>query len=281
VASGFVFPEAPRWHDAAVWLSDIHGHRVYRVTPDGATEAVVELDDRPSGLGFLPDGTLLVVSMLHRRLLALVGGRLRVHADLAGHCNGFLNDMVVDARGNAYVGARNLPAGEGNDVVVVVRPDGQCDVGAERMRSPNGSAVLADGRTLVVAETSEGDLTAFDIDDAGGMHQRRLFAHVPGSHPDGICADAEGAIWVGSPMTQEFLRVAAGGVVTERVPTPGRWAVACVLGGDDRRTLYGLTGHNSVDNILRVGSDPALDITSAASGWLEAVRVAVPGAGIP
>jgi sugar lactone lactonase YvrE len=264
-----------------VWLSDIHAHRVWRVTPDGAVEAVVELDDRPSGLGFLPDGTLLVVSMVRRRLLAVVGGRLRVHADLAPYCDGFLNDMVVDARGNAYVGARNLPAGEGNDAVVVVRADGSCALGAERVCSPNGSAVLADGHTFIVAETSEGRLTAFDIDDAGGMHHRRVFAHVPGSHPDGICADAEGAIWIGSPMAEEFLRVTTGGTVTDRVTTPGRWAIACVLGGEDRRTLYALTGRNSVDNIVRMGNNPALDITSDASGWLESVRVTVPGAGIP
>jgi sugar lactone lactonase YvrE len=149
------------------------------------------------------------------------------------------------------------------------------------MSSPNGSAVTPDGRTLIVAETAIEQLTAFTIADDGSLSDRRVYASVPGWHPDGVCLDTEGAVWFGSPMTQEFVRVYPGGAIAARVSTPGRWAVTCALGGPDRCTFYGVTGRNSVENIMRLIDDRSLDPTSDAEGWIETMRVDVPGAGWP
>ena len=134
VAAGFVFPEAPRWFDGALWLSDIHAHTVCRIDDHGEVRVVARLDDRPSGLGFLPDGTPLVVSMLDRRLLRITASGVREHADLRGHCDGFLNDMVVDSRGVAYVGARNRTGEQPRDAIVRVTPDGGVSIAAPKER---------------------------------------------------------------------------------------------------------------------------------------------------
>jgi len=263
VTDGFVFPEGPRWHGGALWLSDIHGHRVWRVQPDGTKTVQAQLDNRPSGLGFLPDGSTLVVSMFDRRLLRITPHGLAEHADLRGYCDGFLNDMVVDRRGTAYVGARNRSGDAPRDAVIGVRLDGTAWVAADRMSSPNGSVVTADGRVLIVAETSAACLTAFDVAADGTLARRRVFAEVPGTHPDGIALDREGAVWFGSPMTEEFVRVRGGGEVTHRWKTPGRWAIACALGGG---RLWGVVGVNSVENIVAMGDDPSNDVRSTATG---------------
>lgn len=278
-----MFPEAARWHDGRWWLSDIHAHRVLTVEPNGTVRTYATLADRVSGLGFLPDGTPLVVSMLDRRLLRLTPGGPQVHAELAAHCDWFLNDMVVDGAGRAYVGARNRGGGADAplDAVVLVQPDGRTSIAAVAMQSPNGSAVTPDGATLVVAETSQARLSAFSIRPDGTLHDRRVFASVAGLHPDGICLDAEGAVWFGSPITQEFVRVHAGGHVSDRLATPGAWAVTCALGGADRRTFFGITMHNSVENILRVGDDRDTDVTSTSTGEAWTATVDTPGAGWP
>jgi sugar lactone lactonase YvrE len=282
IVEGLVFPEAPRWYGGSLWLSDIHAHAVVRFDEHGQELARYPFGDRVSGLGFLLDGTPIVVSMLDRRLLTVDGAAApAVHADLSSFCDGFLNDMVVDATGRAYVGARNVGGGAAAplDAIVLARPDGSVEVVAPRMQSPNGSVVTPDGTTLIVAETSQARLTAFTIAADGTLHDRRVFAEVPGLHPDGICLDAEGAVWFGSPITTEFVRVREGGEVTDRIATPGQWAVACVLGGSDGRTLFGVTGRNSVANIERVGNDRAADVTSDARGEVWVARVAVPAAG--
>lgn len=263
VADGFIFPEGPRWHDGALWLSDIHGHRVWRVQPDGTKTVMAELSNRPSGLGFLPDGTPLIVSMFDKRLLRIGPRGLDEHADLSSYCDGFLNDMVVDAQGTAYVGARNRSGDAPRDAVIGVRTDGTSWIAAERMSSPNGSVVTPDGRTLIVAETSIAALTAFDIDSDGALRNRRPFAEIPGAHPDGIALDAEGAVWFGSPMAEEFVRVKEGGDVTHRWKTPGQWAIACAIGAGQ---LWGVVGINSVENITAMGDDPRNDVRSTATG---------------
>jgi len=280
LVDGLVFPEAPRWHGGSLWLSDIHAHDVVRATESGEVIARHHFSDRVSGLGHLPGGDLLVVSMIDRCVLRIGGGAPVVHADLSAACGGFLNDMVVDARGNAYVGARNPGGGaEGPlDSIILATPDGEVRVVADGLQSPNGSVVTPDGSTLVVAETSQARLTAFTIGDNGSLTDRRVFAEVPGRHPDGICLDAEGAIWFGSPPTGEFVRVHQGGRVSATIPTPGRWAVACALGGGDGRTFFGVTGINSVANITRLGLDRDADATSDATGevWVTRVDVAMP-----
>ncbi len=276
VAGGFFFPEAPRWFDGALWLSDIHAHTVCRVDARGEVRVVARLDDRPSGLGFLPDGTPLVVSMIDRRLLRITPSGVREHADLRGHCDGFLNDMVVDNRGVAYVGARNRAGEQPRDTIVRVSRDGEVSIAAPHMQSPNGSVVTPDGAMLIVAETSLATLTSFAIAADGALHDRQVWAHVPGAHPDGICVDDDGAIWFGSPVNHEFVRVQRGGEVTHRWPTSTHWAIACAIGGPDHRTLYGLVGRNSVENIVGLGDERERDGESDANGSVLARRLPLP-----
>lgn len=269
------FPEAPRWHQGALWFSDFHTQRVQRVGMDGRCETVVEVPGQPSGLGWLPDGRLLVVSMSDRRLLRLDGRTLNVVADLSHLAPFHCNDMVVDARGRAYIGnfgfdlqARQAPKPTG---LILVRPDGQARVVAQDLHFPNGAAITADGRTLIIGETYASRLTAFDMADDGSLSGRRVWAALDKAAPDGICLDAEGAIWVASPISREVIRVREGGEVTHRIRTPGQ-AVACMLGGPDRRTLFVLTG--------KVMLTPEQSRENL-SGMIYTVPVAVPGAGLP
>jgi len=217
--------------------------------------------------------------MLDRQLIRFDEQRRAVHADLHELCDSFLNDMCVDRVGRAYVNARNVGGGAEAplDAILLVQPDGRASVAADGMQSPNGSVVTDDGSTFIVAETSQARLTAFTIKADGSLTDRRVFASVPGRHPDGICIDAEGAIWFGSPLTEEYVRVREGGEVLATVPTPGAWAIACDLGGHDGHTLFCVTGHNSIANLERVRPDRNLDHTSEADGAVGTVRVPVPG----
>ena len=241
---GLAFPEGPRWHDGWLWFSDVSNKRVVRVALDGRHEVVATFDDRPSGLGFLPDGTLLVVAMMQRQLLRVAGGTVGPYADLRDFGGDFANDMVVDREGRAYVGVRSaqlrpgfaVAEGDAPDCVVVVDPSGQASVAADRLVAPNGTVITPDGRTLVLAETYAHRLTAFDRGPDGSLSARRVFATLDGVFPDGICLDDEGAVWVGSPYSNEFVRVLEGGVITDRVAVAG--GVACALGGPDRHTLF-------------------------------------------
>jgi sugar lactone lactonase YvrE len=272
---GLCFGEGPRWHDGRLWLSDMHGHTVLTVDLDGKREDVAHVPEKPSGLGWLPDGRLLVVSMDDRRLLRREpGGRLVTHADLSGFTSQPCNDMVVDAAGRAFVGnfGFDLHAREKPRATCLVRvdPDGRASVAAEEMRFPNGSVITPDGRTLIVGESFGGCLTAFTIGADGALSGRREWAKLEGAVPDGICLDAENAVWVASPVSHEVLRVREGGAVAERIPV-GRMAIACMLGGPDRRTLFVLTA-----DVL----EPA-ECAVRRSARVEIARVDVPGAGFP
>jgi sugar lactone lactonase YvrE len=245
LVDGLAFPEGPRWQGERLWFSDFAHRTLYRIGLDGTQEVVAELDDTPSGLGFLPDGTAVVVSMQNRQLLRIADGRGELYADLAEFAGDFLNDMVIDGDGNAYVGTRTremrpsrspLPARYEVDSIVLVDPGGHARVAADHLISPNGTVVAADGSYLVIAETYAHRLTRFDRAPDGSLSGRRVFAEVRGSFPDGICLDEEGAVWFGSPYTNEFVRVRDGGEVTDRLPLPG--GVACMLGGDRRQTLF-------------------------------------------
>ena len=283
VLGGLVFPEAPRWHDGRLWLSDIHAHRVMRLEADNTWTVVAELGDRPSGLGFLPDGTPLVVSLIDRRLLRLDGGRASVYADVSPLAGDFINDMVVDGEGRAYVGNRNPGSSPQNpiDTLILVQPDGRVQQVADGLSAPNGMVVTPDGATLIVAETLLGRLTAFEIGPSGTLSGRRTFAQVEGQHADGICLDAEGAVWIGSPGHGLFLRVREGGEVAASVSVGDRWAVAPALGGAGRGTLYLLTAKTTLANFEYLGLDRSRDSASQSEGRVEAVDVSVPGAGWP
>jgi sugar lactone lactonase YvrE len=283
VRGGLVFPEAPRWHDQRLWLSDIHAHRVLRLEADNRWSVVAELDDRPSGLGFLPDGTPLVVSVLDHRLLRLDGGAAHPYADLRPLAGDFVNDMVVDGEGRAYVGNRNPGSSPQNpvDTLLLVQPDGRVQQVADRLSSPNGMVVTPDGGTLIVAETLIGRLLAFEIGPSGRLSGRHTFARVDGRHADGICLDADGAVWIGSPGHGVFLRVHEGGRVSDSVSVGDRWAVAPALGGAGRRTLFMLTTRTTLANLDELHFDRRRDAGSRSEGRVEAVEVSVPGAGWP
>lgn len=271
---GLSFPEAPRWRDGRLWLSDFYRHRVLTVDKAGKSETVVTVPQQPSGLGWLPDGRLLIVSMLDRKLLRLEQGQLSEVADLSHLATGPCNDMVVDAKGRAYVGnfGFNRHAGEAERTTCIARvdPDGRVTKAADDLLFPNGTVITPDGRTLIVGETMANRLTAFDIAADGGLSNRRIFAALGDVFPDGICLDAEGAIWVADPRGNRTVRVKEGGEITDTIATGNRGCYACMLGGADRKTLFILT--NS-------GSGP----TAAAKtdGKVETIRVAVPGAGLP
>ncbi len=237
------FPEGPRWHDGRLWFSDFHDQRIRTLTPDGVLETALELDDAPSGLGWTPGGDLLVVSMERRALLRRTADGVHEHADLRGLTRFRANDLVVDARGGAYVSSFgfDLMAGAAPEPTVLVRvePYGRVGVAAEDVLFPNGMALTDDGRLLVVAETYGARLTAFDVAPDGALSGRRVFAQLPGIAPDGICLDAEGQVWVATARTPEVLRGRESGEVTERVRIgSGSLSYACMLGGAGGRTLF-------------------------------------------
>ena len=276
VLGGLAFGEAPRWREGRLFFSDMHAHEVVAMTPDGVRETMMESPTAVSGLGWLPDGRMLVVSMDDNRLMRLEGdGRLVEHADLSPVSTLNPNDMVVDAKGRAYVGNFGFPLyprGEMRPAKLArVDPDGSLHEAADELIFPNGMVITPDGKTLVVGETFASRMTAFDIAADGGLSNRRVWATLPeGAVPDGCCLDAEGAIWVASPTTNEVIRLHEGGRVSERIDV-GRGAFACMLGAEDRKTLFVLVSD---------GSDPQTTRANRTAGIL-AVEVEVAGAGFP
>jgi len=260
LTGGIYFGEGPRWRDDRLWFSDFYAHAVKSVSLSGDLRTEFEIDDQPSGLGWTPDGSLLVVSMTKRQVLKRSpDGNVGIHADL-GHIASFhCNDMVVDAQGGAYVGnfgfdldaaitARGVPdvlANHPTAKLAYVSPDGQTRVAAEDMHFPNGPVITPDGKTLIVGETLAGVLTAFDIGANGDLSNRRVWASTSPAVPDGICLDAEGAIWVANPIAPQCVRIAQGGQVLETIETGGQPCYACMLGGEDGKTLFMVTADSS------------------------------------
>jgi len=256
LAYGIHFGKAPRWRDGRLWFSDFHGHAVRSVSLEGDLRTELEIDDRPSGLGWAPDGSMLIVSATKRQILRRApDGAVSLHADLSHISESHCYDMVVDSRGGAYVGNFGLdvaPAVEARGLVGVltqhpttcityVAPDGTVRVVAEEMHFPNAFVITPDGKTLIVSETLAGVLTAFDIGDDGGLSRRRVWAAIGKSRtPCGIALDADNAVWVAEPIASECLRIAEGGEVLERVATEEP-CYSCILGGEDGRILFILT----------------------------------------
>ena len=274
VLDGLVFPEGPRWFEGRLWFSDMHAHEVVAVTPEGERETIVEVPNQPSGLGFLPDGRLLVVSMTDRKLLRLDPDGLWEVADISRLAPYHCNDMVVDSDGNAYIGNFGFDLTDGSPpretTMVMVTPDGEASVVADALQFPNGTVITPDGQTLIVAESWGQRLTAFDIEAGGRLSNRRVWAEL-GFPPDGICLDAEGAIWVAVPTNPGALaRVAAGGEVLQRVEVDDMGVYACMLGGEGRTTLFSLEAPTSNPQPC----DPR-------RGRIRAFDVAVGGAGLP
>jgi sugar lactone lactonase YvrE len=241
---GIVFGESPRWHDGRVWFADWGAHHVIALDPGSGHEVVVTVASFPMCIDFLPDGRLLVVDSAQRQLLRRESdGSLVQHADLSGVSHKPWNDIVVDDRGNAYVNSIgfDFPGGEfAPGLVVLVTPDSSVSQVADGLAFPNGMAITPDGGTLIVAESYANRLTAYDISPGGGLGNRRVWADTPGDHPDGICLDAEGALWYADVGNQQCVRVREGGAVLAAVDLD-RGAFACALsrGADPRLFVVG------------------------------------------
>jgi sugar lactone lactonase YvrE len=278
------FGEGPRWRAGRLWFSDFTAHQVKSVSLAGDMRVEMQLDDQPSGLGWTPTGDLLVVSMHKRRVLRRApDGQVAVHADLGAIATGHCNDMVVDGSGRAYVGNFGFDldaamAERGFEGVIAehptarlarIDPDGTVHVAAVDMHFPNGSVITPDGRTLIVAETLGACLTAFDIAPDGGLSGRREWAPLGPRVPDGIALDAEGAVWIADPASTGCARIAPGGEVLEVIDA-GQPCYACMLGGEDGRTLFMLSAP-------ALGAPPA----SEPPGRIVIATVDAPHAGLP
>jgi len=264
---GLLFPESPRWHDNKLWFSDMEGHKVMTVDMHGNTETIIKKPNRLSGLGWLPDDILLIVSMEDRCLLRLDPDGVKVVADLSGLATFYLNDMVVDKQGRAYIGNFGFDFFNNQTFVpaeiILVNPNGDFRVVVDDMAFPNGIVITPDDRTLVVGETFAARLTAFDIMEDGSLTGRRIWANLKSIPPDGICLDEEGGIWVAAPGRHRVVRVLEGGKITHIVKVEND-AYACMLGGPDRCTLFIATSAHTRDK-----------------GRIEYVEVDIPGTGLP
>ena len=280
--SGLFFGECPRWHDGRLWYSDFFDHAVVSVSSDGERRVEVDFDGEPAGLGWLPDGRLLINSRLDRVIMRREpDGSLVRHGDLTPWATWHANDMVVASNGQAYAGnfgfdLDGLYDGTvdasvvGPASLVRVDPDGSSCEAAADIAFPNGTVITEDGRTLIIAESAAAKLTAFDRADDGTLDNRREWAALGSVAPDGICLCEDGTIWVSNAYAPECVRVAEGGEVHQRVVTSMN-CYACMLGDDDRRTLYMITAPVSHASVAR----------AERKGAIEKVRTTVPGAGLP
>ena len=267
IVSGLGFAEAPRWHDGRIWYVDFFSSAVERCTLDVHRERVATVDGMPGGLGFLPDGTPLVVAQREFRIYRIgPSGELSLHADLSPHCVGAANEMLVDRDGRAWVGHHGFDFFGGGEPrpasLLRVDPDGSVAVVAEDLIFPNGTAMLPDGKTLVVAESFANRLTAFDVGVDGALSNRREWASVAPHTPDGICADREGAIWLGSPMTGAFVRVAEGGAELDRIDLDGRWGVACAFVGEGLDQLCMISAATTPEDMPQGKSEAFVELTA-------------------
>ena len=273
--TGLMLGESPRWHDDRLWFSDWGAQEVMAVDLDGDSQAIVSVPSSPFCIDWLPDGRLLIVSARDRRLLRREpDGSLVTHADLAGLSDHPWNDIVVDGRGNAYVNniGFDFPAGEfATGIIALVTPDGAARQVADGVAFPNGMVVTPDNSTLIVAESYASKLTAFDITADGSLANRRVWADLHGGTPDGICLDAENAIWYGDVPNKRCVRVGEGGEVLQTIDLD-RGCFACMLGGLDRGTLFLMTAE------WPGAANPA---SEQRTGQVLTVQAPAPGVGWP
>ena len=285
---GLFFGEGPRWHEGRLWYSDFYDHAVHAIDIDGNDERIVEVESQPSGLGWLPNGDLLITSMLDRKLMRWDGSALTVHADLGNHFTWHANDLLVDQQGRAYIGnfgfdfevfldeqgIEGLFADPDSLTTVMCRvdPDGTINVASAGLIFPNGMVITPDGKTMIVAETLALRLTAFDIAPDGSLSNRRVWADLSAhmAAPDGICLDAEGAVWIANALAPRLMRIGEGGVVLDDVETTMN-TYACMLGGPEGKHLFAMTAPTSDSRHAPL----------APNGAIEVVQVGVPHAGQP
>ena len=267
--------EGPRWHRDRLWFVDCMDRTLLSLGPSGECEQHAKFDDdTPCGLGILPDGKLIVLTMFRKRLMTYADGRLSLYADLSGIAKGTIDDMIVDGHGRAYVGdlGFDLPPPPDRGAVgriILVMPDGATRVVAEGLRFPNGIAVSADHSRLVVAEMDGACIADYEIESDGSLKLRGRFGSM--KSPDGICLDREGAVWVAAFEEDAFIRLDPSGRELQRIEVPGRRALACALGGAERRTLFCLSAATSYEELRQRKSSSRIDV----------VDVEVAGAGYP
>jgi sugar lactone lactonase YvrE len=287
VAEGCHFLEAPRWHGGRLWFSDFYGYRVYSIREDGSDRRVeAEVPGQPSGLGWLPDGRLLIVSMRDRRVLRREpDGTLAVHADLSGYATGHANDMAVDGRGRAYVGNFGFDLMSGDPVrpgaLHRVDPDGTVTEVADDLWFPNGCAITPEN-VLLVVETFGNRVTAFDLTEGGELANRRVWAWFgplpddPRIEPalaalkvagDGACLDSEGALWIADATGERLVRVVESGAIVDEIK-PGSPVYACALGGSAGTTLFACAAPDFFEEARK----------AAREARMLAIPVTVPGA---
>ncbi len=270
LATGFCFGEGPRWFEGLLWFSDMLGEAVHTVNLGGSLTTLPLPGHAPSGLGFRPDGSLLIVSTEARQLLRYDGETVDTIADLSNVAPADLGDMVIDNLGRAYIGSQAFHGG----VVLRVDPDNAVSLVAQDLDFPNGMAITADHKTLIVAESIGRRLTAFSIGADGELSDRQVFADGLDGPPDGICLDADGGVWTSMTLAHQFERIVAGGAnghVTHRIDIGDRAAIACMLGGPAGRTLFMLTSTDAYPKRL-IGT---------RLSRVDTVIVDTPGAGLP
>jgi sugar lactone lactonase YvrE len=291
LVDGLSFTECPRWHNGQLYVSDRYTQRILAISPAGEVETYARTPGLPAGLGFLPDGRMLITSMRERKVLRREhDGSVVEHADLSGLAPGLLNDMLVDHQGRAYVGNFGFDLFGGAPAcataLIAIAPDGTASVVATDLAFPNGAVLSPDSHTLIIAETMANRLSAFTVTEDGALTQRRTWAAFGDAPvttdveqildeadvvPDGICLDAEGAVWVADVVKQRLIRVSEGGAILDELKTNGLLAFACMLGGEDGRTLFACAA-------------PSFDETIASQNHRSSIlmtRVAAPHAGLP
>jgi sugar lactone lactonase YvrE len=286
VRGGLGFGEGPRWHDGRLWYSDFYRRAIFSMAGDGSDEVLEhEVLTQPSGLGWLPNGDLLSVSMIDQKVLRFSDQQVTTFADISAYCTFWANDMVVSASGHCYVGNFGfdldtrlkelgveafLATPPPSTNLVVLDPDGSVLQVVPDMHFPNGTVITPDGSTLIVGETMANRLSAFDVEGDGTLSNRRVWAQFDFVASDGMCLDAEGQIWLANAISKTCVRVKEGGEVTGTVNCTQN-AFACMLGGEDRRNLY----------VMTAPSSDRFNIADVTRGRIEMVRVATPGAGLP
>jgi sugar lactone lactonase YvrE len=270
-----VFPEGPRWAFDRLWFSDIHGFKVMAVDIHGNSEIITSVKTRPSGLGWTPANELLIVSMEDSKLLKKSGNNLEIIADLSKYGAFYSNDMVVDKKGRAYIGHFGFDLyGNGercSSTLLNVSPNGDVQVAADDLGFPNGAVITPDDKYLIIAETFNQRITIFDKLENGSLSNRRIWTQLDGIFPDGICLDSEGCLWIASPRQPSgCYRVSRSGEILDFISALNMSAFACMLGGNDRKTLFMCEAVDSKPGTISTGN-----------GRIRIVDVNVPGAKFP
>jgi sugar lactone lactonase YvrE len=271
--AGIKFAESPRWHEGRLWFSDVHDYAVKCVDVDGVVARVADVPGRPAGMGFLPDGRMLLATALDKKLVLVdtSSGELTEVADLSDLAQGTLNDMVVDELGRAYVGDVGFEFGkdEPRPGRVILWTEGEGPrIAAEDTTFPNGCAV--DGDRYVLAETLAKRVSEFKVAADGTLTDRKVLAEL-NDPPDGLCLDADGAVWVAQPEESRYLRLDRDGEIDTIVPSASPFAVTCVLGGEDGRTLFLSSADTDLKRLPK----------GETAGRIDTLRVATPQSGRP